>query len=119
MVSLGNEIDLDEDELIEYMIAGIPDVNLRNIAKLQNFSTKTEMLEAFIQRNAQERKGTGKTQRRNVKCYNCNSLGHISSECRKPKREMGTCFACGKPGHQAKDCEQYKKIVVQNEYKHS
>nr|XP_041630269.1 DNA-binding protein HEXBP-like [Drosophila kikkawai] len=108
MVSLGNEIDLDEDELIEYMIAGIPDVNLRNIAKLQNFSTKTEMLEAFIQRNAQERK-----------CYNCNSLGHISSECRKPKREMGTCFACGKPGHQAKDCEQYKKIVVQNEYKHS
>ncbi|XP_070144618.1 uncharacterized protein [Drosophila kikkawai] len=64
MVSLGNKIDLNEDELIEYMIAGIPDVNLRNMAKLQNFSTKTEILEAFIdielqwtssiQRNTQE-----------------------------------------------------------------
>lgn len=37
--------------------------------------------------------------RMSMKCYNCNGKGHMSRECKKPKRNVDTCFQCGETGH--------------------
>lgn len=42
-----NSLKMEDDEFMEYIIEGIPDQNLRNTAKLQCFSTKNEILQAF------------------------------------------------------------------------
>jgi len=41
------------------------------------------------------------------RCFNCNLYGHITRECRRPKkeREMRKCYKCDKEGHLAKDCK--------------
>ncbi|CAK9820252.1 hypothetical protein ANTPLA_LOCUS10515 [Anthophora plagiata] len=44
---LANRIRIDEEELIEYLIDGIPDHSLRNHAKLQKFRSQASLLEAF------------------------------------------------------------------------
>ncbi|KAG8533730.1 uncharacterized protein KY384_001471 [Bacidia gigantensis] len=43
---------------------------------------------------------------KDMKCYNCQELGHHSSDCDKPKREkqVKTCRNCNKPGHIASQC---------------
>jgi hypothetical protein len=40
--------------------------------------------------------------RKQTRCYNCNSLGHILKFC--PSKSVSTCFNCGKPNHFAKNC---------------
>ncbi|XP_063993645.1 uncharacterized protein LOC135171192 [Diachasmimorpha longicaudata] len=46
-LALANRIAVAEDELVDYLIDGIPDPALRSQARIQNFSSKTEMLKAF------------------------------------------------------------------------
>ena len=36
-----------------------------------------------------------------LRCYSCNKLGHIASQCRNSGR---VCFLCGKPGHISTNC---------------
>lgn len=43
-----------------------------------------------------------------TRCYNCNKLGHFSTDCKQPRREKGACFNCFEMGNQLKDCP--KKI---------
>lgn len=39
-------------------------------------------------------------------CYNCHRSGHISRDCKEPKREREQlCYTCGKAGHMARDCD--------------
>lgn len=42
-----------------------------------------------------------------IRCYNCNEVGHLSTNCTKPK--VYTCFTCGQPGHIAKSCKSENK----------
>ena len=44
---LANRIQIGEEELIEYLIDGIPDHSLRNHAKLQKFKSRASLLEPF------------------------------------------------------------------------
>ncbi|XP_039501350.1 uncharacterized protein LOC120457907 [Drosophila santomea] len=116
---LADNLALAEDEFLEYVIDGIHDVNLRNLAKSRSFKTGLELLEAF--RNVElgyvpkpklpedRRAGDFQKPRGNAECYNCHSRGHLAKECRKPKRQDGACYACGLQGHVAKECNQYKK----------
>ena len=39
-----------------------------------------------------------------VRCYNCNRPGHLSRNCRQPKRQP-VCYSCNQPGHVARDCQ--------------
>jgi len=45
-----------------------------------------------------------------IKCYNCNSKGHMANECRKSKREPGSCFVCAEMGHTSINCPKRKNI---------
>ncbi|MEQ2217609.1 hypothetical protein XENOCAPTIV_016524 [Xenoophorus captivus] len=39
-------------------------------------------------------------------CYNCHRSGHISRDCKEPRKEREQlCYTCGKAGHMARDCD--------------
>lgn len=46
-VIMGNRIRIDEEEMVEYIIEGIPDAMLRDQARVQRFRTKRALLEVF------------------------------------------------------------------------
>lgn len=46
-IILGNRVPIDEEELVEYIIDGIPDRALRDQARLSGLNTQAALLEAF------------------------------------------------------------------------
>ena len=40
-----------------------------------------------------------------VRCYNCNRPGHLSRNCRQPRRQPVCYCSCNQPGHVARDCQ--------------
>ena len=123
-----NAAQIPEDELVKYIIEGLPDLTMQDNAKMQNYSSVSDMLSAFKQITLRpERKPQAKTYSENpkvstkdgssttkgnkeastvVRCQNCNKTGHLTSNCRHPKREKGSCYRCGEFGHMIKDCTQ-------------
>uniref|UniRef100_Q2EQ42 Gag polyprotein n=2 Tax=Human immunodeficiency virus type 1 TaxID=11676 RepID=Q2EQ42_HV1 len=45
-----------------------------------------------------------KDPKRSVKCFNCGKEGHITRNCRAPRKKG--CWKCGREGHQMKDCTE-------------
>lgn len=74
---LASPLQLNESTLIDYLIEGIPDMQLRNQARIRNFSRVADMRNAFrfikIQQNS--------TSPLPVICYNCRQPGHIAARC--------------------------------------
>jgi len=133
---LANQVPINTNEMVSYLIRGIPNENLRNQVRLQRFATDIEMLEAMqdvslpspfkseVKKDGRSHdanaKGEGTTCQRTGKqeaveqkgatrCYNCGETGHVASKCTKPKREKGACYTCGKMGHQVKECPEKEK----------
>ena len=120
-VVLAERLRIPEDELIEYVIEGIPDNNLKIHANLQCFQSKSQFLLAFSKISLKGREQTynkGVKRESGVRCYNCNCLGHYASECQKPKREVGACYGCGSLNHLVAVCPDRKVGInkVANEY---
>lgn len=103
-IILGNKISIAKDELMDYIINGIPDEVLRNQARLHNFDSMSTLLKAFEKvslRNKMSVKGrvkdntmTGrvavegdrqsvkqdekKITGRTIRCHNCQCEGHLA-----------------------------------------
>lgn len=139
-IILGNLVPVDEEEVVEYIIDGIPDRILRDQARVSGLRTKTELLEAFERITLWERKHTGasggeeKTHRqkgdkingdgksgqrktspgeKKKNCFNCGLPDHFSQDC--PTKESGPkCFKCGKRGHIAVKCTEERAEVKES-----
>lgn len=46
-IIMGNRVPIDDDDILEYVIEGIPDETLQNQARIQRFTTAEGLLEAF------------------------------------------------------------------------
>lgn len=118
-MQLAINVQMDNEDLIDNIIEGIPNDQLRNQAFLQSFTTSTQLLHAFSKLSLKdlERKErrqnistTSAAEPATIRCFNCNFLGHIAAECRKPKREYGSCYGCGSSDHKIAQCAQKKDI---------
>lgn len=133
--NLGNRVPISDDEILEYVIDGIPDEVLRNQARIRRFSTADGLLEAFEKVTLRDRNTSGtvnstKSDKRGneqskgerkessnsnenkksgtVCCYNCDERDHVSTNC--PTKDQGTkCFKCGERGHIALKCTKKSK----------
>ncbi|XP_017469699.1 PREDICTED: uncharacterized protein LOC108361567 [Rhagoletis zephyria] len=106
---LGSDLNLKDEELADYLIEGIPDRQLQNQARLQNFTSANDVVKAFRSISLPDRPPAKVRTDQRMRCYNCNCTGHYAKDCKKPKREAGSCYACGEQGHYAVDCNKYKK----------
>ncbi|XP_011873545.1 PREDICTED: uncharacterized protein LOC105565169, partial [Vollenhovia emeryi] len=133
-VILASKLSIDDDELIDCVIDGIPETPLRNQARMQRFKTKEDLMRAFEQiklrpenknrqgrygersRDKTEEKPPSKSkegeQRQGSKCYNCNKEGHIAKNCDKARRERGSCYECGSTDHLVRDCKKKKQTTA-------
>lgn len=59
-IILANRVPIEEEEILEYFIKGISNVQLRNQAKLQQFDSKDQLLTAFESVNVSEEKNRPK-----------------------------------------------------------
>lgn len=46
-IILAKDVPIDEEEMVDYLIDGIPNDHLQDLARMKEFSTKEEMLRAF------------------------------------------------------------------------
>ncbi|XP_011859156.1 PREDICTED: uncharacterized protein K02A2.6-like [Vollenhovia emeryi] len=124
-----NRVPVEEDELLDYLVDGIPDTRLQNQARIMNFSSKTDLLKAFEKitldakrssdskqkkdglKSSQSKAETSSTKGRTVKCYKCQAVGHIATQCKQsttPSTKRA-CYVCGSAGHLARDCSERKQ----------
>jgi len=123
---MGNKVPVEKDELLEYAVEGIPDVMMRDQARIQGFSSVESLLKAFERETLRNREATysgrhgggrrvsdkgKKTLIDDRRCYNCGEREHVSVNC--PTKTLGVkCFGCGAHGHIASKCK--KKINNSN-----
>lgn len=55
---LANHLNMDDDEVLGYIIDGIPDVQLRDVARLQGFNSMQSLLRAFEEISLRDRNCT-------------------------------------------------------------
>ena len=129
---LGNAVPIDDEiELVECVIRGIPDVAMRNQARIQRYQSMEVLLDAFEdvalpcgvgsgskpnkvtsvsdkpttnQREVSERRTVMVSAR---KCYICGSSDHFKRDCKN-------CYICKENGHKSNFCPKRKDNVQIN-----
>lgn len=121
---LANRIPIAKDEILDYLIDGVMDQQLRNQARLMNYRTGAELLKAFKKvqlgnsrpydaGSRREGPRTGNSGRAEaprpstmgqaVRCFKCRETGHFATQCKRAPVK-GACFVCESTEHLARDC---------------
>ncbi|XP_029155916.1 serine/arginine-rich splicing factor RS2Z33-like [Nylanderia fulva] len=113
---MGNRVPVDEDELLEHIIDGIPDDTLRDQARIQGFSSTDLLLRAFskiILRNRnvtgadrQDRRDAGpaRGERRERIVESGDWSGRGGGDGRRGTPGAERCFNCGAREHISANC---------------
>ncbi|XP_070156230.1 uncharacterized protein [Polyergus mexicanus] len=102
----GNKVPIAEEEIVDYIIEGIPSKALKNQARMHSFSTVQELTKAFQRISLEDtfqtrREGSG------FKSFTPSTASPKSALKDSPKpstRGIIRCYQCGEAGHYAKDC---------------
>lgn len=139
MSAVARRAGISEAATIKYIRNGLNDYGIRNVIAGIHFNNCLELY-AFLSRyednrpiyNDSRRERTHKVmshteetatsvnqtnnwRRREVRCYNCDEVGHMADNCPKQQRRM-RCHKCQQTGHAARDCRetnQQRAIISQ------
>lgn len=116
MQEIGNLASVDEQDVLHYIVDGIPDSSNKmllyganSFGELKNALQKYERLNQHASTSVRSEKDPADRNQlhsRTPRCYNCNENGHLSTSCTKPKRPKDTCYRCGKSGHFLANCPE-------------
>ena len=84
---LAQKLKMPDQELVDYIVEGILDPVLKNQARMSNFKTVTEIVQAFRMIGNDSRYQA--PLRNSVKCYTCNQFGHVAACCWKTRENFG------------------------------
>uniref|UniRef100_A0A1I8NKU0 CCHC-type domain-containing protein n=1 Tax=Musca domestica TaxID=7370 RepID=A0A1I8NKU0_MUSDO len=122
---LANKLEMDDEELLEYIIDGITNLQIKTQVSMQQHKNTRDLYKALVNVKlpktntamAVTTKSTATTTTKlDVRCYNCNSLGHYAVDCGKPRRQPCTCYACGSKDHMVSNCSLNKKKQSETNY---
>ncbi|XP_073843779.1 uncharacterized protein [Musca autumnalis] len=106
MQELADGAPIQEAELVEYIVDGMQErsvaasifFNVNTVAEFKALIPKYEKM--VVERKQKQLKNSQVDQAlAEVRCFNCQKLGHYATSCRAEKRQTGACFKCGKMGH--------------------
>ncbi|XP_024889023.1 uncharacterized protein LOC112465625, partial [Temnothorax curvispinosus] len=112
-----NKVPIPEEEMVEYIIDGIPWKALKNQARMQSFSTVHELTKAF-RRITLEAPDTFQAHReasspKNMKLKTASPKEALGGSPKPKTKGLVRCYQCDEVGHYAKDCptakEKHKK----------
>lgn len=107
-VILAKDVPIDEEEMVDYLIDGIPSDHLQDLARMKEFSKKEDMLRAFEKMSLRP---TGKSKpKRDAVSGKQDTKPADSQKDEKKKKEKETknderksrsprCYNCNKMGH--------------------
>lgn len=116
---LGNRVPIPEEELVDYIIEGIPSISLQEQTQMQCFSSVQELLNGFkkIRLDAPKRDAwitrAPKAKLRADSSQVAEPLTYQKNfgENKTPSRGTIKCYECNKIGHYARNC-QFKKQPI-------
>lgn len=117
---LASKLQLDDTELLEYLVDGISNVQIRTQVAMQQHTNTGDLFKTLVNIKLpkpatvtpfkpKDNLEAATTSKGVLRCYNCNSVGHYAAECSKPRRLPGTCYGCGSSDHMVSNCERNKK----------
>lgn len=118
-IILANRVPIEKDDLVDYIVNGISDLNLRDRARIQGFTTTAILVESLREGDpAIER--TARSQRQPVRTTRCDCCGKTRKSregARRPgsdgeeRSRLKRCYNCGGQNHVSANCPIKKNGV--------
>ncbi|XP_073822039.1 uncharacterized protein [Musca autumnalis] len=103
MQELSKGAPITQAELVEFITEGMQDKSMAalvflNVATVVDFKKMIPKYEKMVAERSQRQVKVTAVEKvfPEVRCFNCQGIGHYSNVCKKPQRPMRACFKCGR-----------------------